>query len=100
MTTEKILELAETYQAKADKAMDNFQETGLTRYRTERERSEDLAEALRQAALSNDEHHVYIALRADVSRLASMAEKALQDNDGMEGCLQELVAMARLYKLC
>lgn len=100
MTTEKILELAETYQAKADKAMDNFQETGLTRYRTERERSEDLAEALRQAALSNDEHHVYIALRADVSRLANMAEMALQDNDGMEGCLKELVAVAKLYKLC
>lgn len=100
MTTEKILELAEMYQAKADKAMDNFQDTGLTRYRTERERSEDLAEALRQAALSNDEHHVYIALRADVSRLANMAEMVLQDNNDSKKCLEELVAVAKLYKLC
>ena len=50
MDKEKLMELAERYQHKADTAFQNYQETGITRYDTARRNNEDMAEALRMAA--------------------------------------------------
>ena len=52
----KTLEaLAERYQKRADHAFENYQETGIKRYDTERNNMEDLADALRMAANAADE---------------------------------------------
>lgn len=57
----KTLEtLAERYQKRADRAFENYQETGIKRYDTERNNMEDLADALRMAANAADEHNAYV----------------------------------------
>ena len=50
MDRSELEKLAERYQQKADRAFENYQDTGLRRYDTERNNMEDLADALRMAA--------------------------------------------------
>ena len=63
MTKVEIAALAEHWQAKADRAMARYQESGLARHNREREQAEDLAEALRIAANAADDHSELISLR-------------------------------------
>ena len=56
MDRSELEKLAERYQQKADRAFENYQDTGLRRYDTERNNMEDLADALRMAANAADEH--------------------------------------------
>lgn len=45
MDRSELEKLAERYQQKADRAFENYQDTGLRRYDTERNNMEDLADA-------------------------------------------------------
>lgn len=55
MKREEIESLAAKYQQKADRAFQNYQETGMTRFDREQRNNEDLAEALRMAARAADD---------------------------------------------
>lgn len=74
MDRETLQKLAEKYQQKADRAFDNYQETGAKRYYTERENAEDLADALRMAANVADERAEYLGLKAALAQLFGMAQ--------------------------
>lgn len=74
MDKETLEKLADKYQQKADRAFDNYQETGAKRYYTERENAEDLADALRMAANAADEHAEYLGLKAALAQLFGMAQ--------------------------
>lgn len=73
--------MADKYQAKADAAYEKYQDTGAQRYNNEQWRNEELADALRVAANAAEEHNLMIAYRADLTRLAQMAEQATEQND-------------------
>lgn len=63
MDGNELEKLAERYQQRADRAFENYQETGIKRYDTERNNMEDLADALRMAANAADEHAAYVGMR-------------------------------------
>lgn len=69
--------MADRFQAKADKAYRNYQETGTARYDREYRNYEDLAMALRMAASANDDHAQLISLRCDVAALGARAQDLL-----------------------
>lgn len=75
MNREQIEKLVERYQAKADRAYRNYQETGITRYDTAYRNNDDLATALRMAARSADDANELAALRVTLSDLAYSAKK-------------------------
>ena len=77
MTTTELYALAEKYDAKAEKAYRNYQETGTARYDREYRNYEDLAMALRMAASANDDHTQLISIRCDVAALAARAQDLL-----------------------
>lgn len=77
MTEKELYDLAEQWQTKADRAMERYQETGLSRYNREREKAEDLAEAIRAAAMAADDRRHLISLRANVGWAARVADEAL-----------------------
>ena len=79
MTKVEITALAERWQAKADRAMGRYQESGLARHNREREQAEDLAEALRIAANVTDDHDELISLRGAVYCLAVKAHTAVEE---------------------
>lgn len=98
--------MADRFQAKADKAYLNFQETGTARYDREYRSYEDLATALRMAASANDDHTQLISIRCDVATLGARAEDLLAVNlsdayrDGrVRALLQEVAAVASTYGL-
>lgn len=66
MDRSELEKLAERYQQKADRAFENYQDTGLRRYDTERNNMEDLADALRMAANAADEHAEYTNMRGSI----------------------------------
>jgi hypothetical protein len=72
--------LAARYQEKADRAYQNYQETGISRYDRERRNAEDLAEALRAAANASEEHSALSSLRAEFVWIAGQADAALAEN--------------------
>ena len=72
--------LAARYQEKADRAYQNYQETGISRYDRERRNAEDLAEALRAAANASEEHSALSSLRAEFVWIAGKADAALAEN--------------------
>ena len=47
--------LTEKYEAKAERAYQNYQETGISRYDRERRNAEELADAMRMAAQASDD---------------------------------------------
>ena len=69
--------MADRFQAKADKAYRNYQETGTARYDREYRNYEDLAMALRMAASANDDHAQLISIRSDVAALGARAQDLL-----------------------
>ena len=103
MTKEELIALADKHQEKADKAYKNYQETGISRYGWNYRNSENLAEAFRMAANAEEDHSSLIALRFDISRVASNAadaERAAEDLklSRMTAVIKELLAVARLYQ--
>ena len=82
--------LAAKYQLKADKAYDNYQATGISRYDRERRNAEDIAEALRAAANSVDDHTALGHLRAEFVWYAGQADAALAENASREKLVEIL----------
>ena len=106
MNRNELEKLAERYQAKADKAYMNYQETGISRYDRERRNNEDLADALRMAAAASDDHAQLISIRCDLAGLAAKAENLLRGDQlshefvaGAASLLENLVAVASTYGL-
>ena len=69
--------MADRYQAKADKAYMNYQETGMSRYDREQRNYDDLAMALRVAASASDDHAQLISMRCDLGLLGAKAQDLL-----------------------
>lgn len=91
--------LSEKYEAKASRAYQNYQETGITRYDRERRNAEDLASAMRMAASAERDYTKLVNIRGSVSMLASKAQLAMKEQEdkrepAMERVLKDLVALA------
>lgn len=99
MTKERLYAMAEKYQAKADRAYQTYQETGIARYDRAYRNAEELADALRMAASAADEHTQLIGLRAEFYSLASRAQRAGNDPAKLETLRESLLAVARVYNL-
>lgn len=108
MTKVEIAALAERWQAKADRAIDRYQEDGLARHNREREQAQDLADALRIAAFAADDHDELISLRGAVYCLAVKAHAAVDaldapdraaDRDILTDLARNIISTARLYGL-
>lgn len=106
MTKVEIVALAERWQAKADRAMERYQEDGLARHNREREQAQDLADALRVAANAADDHSELISLRGAVYCLAVKAHAAVDaldapdrasDRDILTDLARNVISTARLY---
>ena len=106
MTKVEIAALAEHWQAKADRAMVRYQESGLARHNREREQAEDLAEVLRIAANAADDHDELISLRGAVYCLSVKAHAAVDaldapdrasDRDILTDLARSIISTARLY---
>lgn len=100
MLTNKELEaMIERYDAKAETAYRNYQETGMSRYDRERTRNEDLADALRMALNAADDHSAAVDLRCNLVDLGHRAQVVLRDCDAMlpdavEKLLRDVAASA------
>jgi len=96
-----IEKLVDRYQAKADKAFNNYQETGVQRYQSEWHRNEDLADALRIAAGAADEHNALISLRGHLASIGAKAQDlgTFHDYPEVDALLKEIRAIARSYGL-
>jgi hypothetical protein len=81
MKKEELEKLAEKYQAKADTDYQNYQETGMTKYGTAYRKNEDMADAFRMAANAADEHHAYIAMKAQMATFAQRAHELKYADD-------------------
>lgn len=105
MTKERLLQLAENFQKKAEKDYENYQATGIGRYDSSRNRNEELADALFMAASAADEHAEYLHMKYQMSefahaakdiRMASeavkqkMTEKLIRELEAY-GCLRGLI---------
>lgn len=99
MNKEELLVLAEKFQAKADAAAENYQDSGLSRYGSAARRNEDIAEALRMAASAADEHSEYIGMKAQMSEFAYKAWMAsiAQTEDGRNKAVDDLVKNLTAY---
>ncbi len=100
----KTLEaLAERYQKRADHAFENYQETGIKRYDTERNNMEDLADALRMAANAADEHAEYTNMRGSLAGFVNAAQniKCTTDQDDrvklVDKLVEDLLAYGRMH---
>lgn len=94
---EELEKLAARHQAKADRAYQDYQATGITRYDRERRNNEDLADAFRAAANAAEEHQELGHLRGEVVYLASRADKAIHYNaerDELVTILNDLICYA------
>lgn len=101
MDRKSLEALADKYQAKADQAYRNHQETGISRYDNERRKNEDLADAMRMAAAASDEHHALVHLRGAVASLAAEAKRIEfipedQKLKALEGLRKSLISSANL----
>lgn len=108
MTKAEIAVLAEHWQAKADRAMDRYQEDGLPRHNREREQAQALADALRVAANAADDHSELIGLRCSLILLTNKSHAALNaldtpdrasDRDILTDLARNVISTARLYGL-
>ena len=106
MTKAELTALAERWQAKADRAMERYQEDGLARHNREREQAQDLADALQIAASAADDHSELISLREAVYCLAVKAHAAVDalgvpdratDRNILTDLARNIISTARLY---
>ena len=105
MNKNELEKLIAKYDQQADKAYQDYQATGLTRYDTARRKAEDLADALRMALTAEDDHNRLIALRCAVSewagtiqRLKSIPEKGKSVETNL--LLKAILSTARMHGLC
>lgn len=106
MTKVELIALAERWQAKADRAMERYQEDGLARHNREREQAQDLADALQIAASAADDHDELVSLRMMLNQLAVKAHAAVDaldapdrasDRDILTDLARNVISTARLY---
>ena len=106
MTKVELIALAERWQAKADRAMERYQEDGLPRHNREREQAQDLADALQIAASAADDHSELVSLQGAVYCLAVKAHAAVDaldapdragDRDILTDLARNVISTARLY---
>lgn len=103
MDRSELEKLAERYQQKADRAFENYQDTGLRRYDTERNNMEDLADALRMAANAADEHNAYVGMRGAFVGLVTIAQEIelAADEESREELadklVKDLLSYGRMY---
>lgn len=90
--------LAEKYAAKADKAFQNYQETGISRYSREYQNAEDLFFAFQAAANAAEEHAALLGMQTVMHNLAGRAQKA-DTEEKARAVLEELVSHARIMGL-
>lgn len=98
MIDKKMLEkMIAKQDAKAEKAFQNYQETGMGRYDTERRNAEDMAEALRVAYNAKEDHDKMVSLNAQIIWWAGEAEAAQRHEKlppSVESLLRDIVAYA------
>ncbi len=94
MKKERIEELRNSFQSKADRAYSSYQATGITRYDTEHRRNEDIAEALGIALNAADTASAATGYKVELVDLASRAERALHNGEDTTTILKDLVAYA------
>lgn len=99
-----LIKLENKYQDKANKAYRTYQETGITRYDTERRNAENLADALHVAINAKEDHDEMTSLRYELSKLAKMANELpyvaeSQRDDKQKHIIAEIIAIAKLKKL-
>lgn len=99
MDRNELEKLAERYQQRADRAFENYQETGIKRYDTERNNMEDLADALRMAADAADEHVAYVGMRGSFAGLVAIAQniELAAGKESREELIDELVKSLLTY---
>lgn len=106
MTKVELIALSERWRAKADRAMERYQEDGLPRHNREREQAQDLADALQIAASAADDHSELVSLRGAVYCLAVKAHAAVDaldapdrasDRDILTDLARNVISTARLY---
>lgn len=90
--------LAEKYAAKAEKAYQNYQETGISRYSREYQNAEDLFFAFQAAANAAEEHAALLGMQTVMHNLAGRAQKA-DTEEKARAVLEELVSYARMMGL-
>lgn len=97
LSRERLQIMSDKYQAKADKAYRNYQETGVQRYDRERMNAEDLAEALAAAANAADDHNKLVMLQSHICCYAGDLERALMrgfDRGEIEPLINGFIATA------
>ena len=94
----ELEKLVEKYEAKAAKAFDDYQQTGMTRYETAYHNAQDLADSLRMALDASDDHHALLHFRSNLSMLAGEAAKARTPEE-KDKVLKQLVSLARMNGL-
>lgn len=103
MDRSELEKLAERYQQRADRAFENYQDTGLRRYDTERNNMEDLADALRMAANAADEHNAYVGMSGAFVGLVTIAQEIelAADEESREELadklVKDLLSYGRMY---
>ena len=95
MSKAELEALAEKYAAKADKAFQNYQETGISRYSREYQNAEDLFFAFQAAANAAEEHAALIGMQTAMWNLADRAQKA-DTEEKARAVLEDLVSYARI----
>lgn len=98
MSKAELEALAEKYAAKAEKAYQNYQETGISRYSREYQNAEDLFFAFQAAANAAEEHAALIGMQTAMWNLANRAQKA-DTEEKAKAVLDELVSYARMMGL-
>lgn len=105
MSRDELEKLAEKYQAQADAAAQNYQETGISRYSNAAYKKEHLAEALRMAAAAADEHHAYIAMKAQMcnfiwrAKMSACSESQEKRDELAQALIRDLVSYGQLTGL-
>lgn len=98
MSKAELEALAEKYAAKAEKAYQNYQETGISRYSREYQNAEELFYAFQAAANAAEEHAALIGMQTAMHNLAGRAQKA-DTEEKARAVLKELVSYARMMGL-
>lgn len=98
MSKAELEALAKKYAAKADKAYQNYQETGISRYSREYHNAEELFYAFQAAANAAEEHAALLGMQAAMHNLANRAQKA-DTAAQAKAVLDELVSYARMMGL-
>lgn len=92
MTREEIQALADRYQRIADRAYQNYQDSGIGRYSTKWRDNKRLADALRIAANEAADHSKMVLCKLTLSHLASKASLAkASDPETAEKLVDEIL---------